>query len=211
MRSTRRLCLRPELARRNDGHVLDLAQPEQRLVAGHKNLRCGGKRERHDPFIIGIIDAERNGIRGCRRQRETAQKINITVVRVEAQTSKEIGSVFAAMTRENTGAVIVANDPFFNGQSQQIAELAAKRQLPTVAAILEYVEAGGLMSYGPNNVALFRRAATYVDKIFKGAKPADLPVEQPTKFEMFINGKTAKALGLKIPQSLLIMTDKVIE
>ena len=89
--------------------------------------------------------------------------------------------------------------------------LAAKRQLPTIAAIWEYVEAGGLMSYGPNVAALFRRAATYVDKIFKGAKPGDLPVEQPTKFEMFINGKTAKALGLKIPQSLLILADKVIE
>jgi putative ABC transport system substrate-binding protein len=107
--------------------------------------------------------------------------------------------------------LIVARDAFFNQQVRQIAELAAKNRLPTICGIREYVEAGGLMSYGQDQADSNRRAATYVDKIFKGAKPSDLPVEQPTKFELFINRKTAKALGLTIPQSLLISADKVIE
>ncbi|HEV8518486.1 MAG TPA: ABC transporter substrate binding protein, partial [Burkholderiales bacterium] len=96
-------------------------------------------------------------------------------------------------------------------QVRQIAELAAKNRLSSIAQIREYVDAGGLMSYGPSITDSYRRAAAYVDKIFKGAKPGDLPVEQPTKFELFINRKTAKALGLTVPQSLLISADKVIE
>jgi putative ABC transport system substrate-binding protein len=115
------------------------------------------------------------------------------------------------MSRDKAGAVIVMNDTFFIQQRRQIAELAAKNRLPSIAAIREYAEAGGLMSYGSNISDNWRRVATYVDKILRGAKPADLPVEQPTKFELFINSKTAKALGLTIPQSLLISADKVIE
>jgi len=102
-------------------------------------------------------------------------------------------------------------DALFNQQVRQIAELAAKNRLSSIAQIREYVDAGGLMSYGPSITDSYRRAATYVDKIFKGAKPGDLPVEQPTKFELLINRKTAKALGLTVPQSLLISADKVIE
>ena len=105
----------------------------------------------------------------------------------------------------------MVRDALFNQQVRQIAELAAKNRLSSIAQIREYVDAGGLMSYGPSITDSYRRAATYVDKIFKGAKPGDLPVEQPTKFELFINRKTAKELGLTIPQSLLISADKVIE
>ena len=94
---------------------------------------------------------------------------------------------------------------------RRIVDFAANRRLPATYAHREYVDAGGLMSYSPSFIALFRGAATYVDKILKGAKPADLPVEQPTKFELVINLKTAKALGLKIPQSILIRADRVIE
>ena len=101
--------------------------------------------------------------------------------------------------------------PLFNGQKAQFAELAVKHRLPSITGDRLYAEAGCLMSYGSSIAEDFHRLATYVDKIFKGAKPADLPVEQPTKFELFINGRTAKALGLKIPQSLLISADKVIE
>ena len=115
------------------------------------------------------------------------------------------------MARDKAGAVIVLNDTFFVEQRRQIAELAAKNRLASISAVREYAEAGGLMSYGSNVADNFRRMATYVDKIFKGAKPGDLSVEQPTLFEHVINGKTAKALGLKIPQSLLISADKVIE
>jgi putative ABC transport system substrate-binding protein len=140
-----------------------------------------------------------------------AQKSSIKILSVQAGDPQEIEGAFSTMTQDNAGAVIVANDLFFNQQRRQLAELAAKNRLPSVAATWEYVEAGGLMSYGPSFAENYRRAATYVDKIFKGAKPGDLPVEQPTKFEMFINRKTAKALGLTIPQSLLISADKIIE
>jgi len=143
--------------------------------------------------------------------RSAAQKVKVTVVPVEARTTAEIEQALSAMAREKTRAVIIVVEPFFNQQARQIAELAAKNRLATIATFREYAEAGVLMSYGPNNPELFRRAATYVDKILKGAKPGDLPIEQPTKFELFINGKTAKALGLKIPQSLLTSADKVIE
>jgi putative ABC transport system substrate-binding protein len=130
---------------------------------------------------------------------------------VEARTAPEIETAFSEMARGKAGAVIVTRDGLFIQQARHIAELAAKYRLPSIAEIREYVDAGGLMSYGQNRRDNFRRAATYVDKILKGAKPADLPVEQPTKFELIIKRKTAKALGLTIPQSLLISADKVIE
>jgi putative ABC transport system substrate-binding protein len=99
----------------------------------------------------------------------------------------------------------------FSFERRRLAELAAKNRLPTMFSFRDYVDAGGLMAYGPSIVDLFRRAAAYVDKILKGAKPADLPVEQPTKFELVINLKTAKALGLTIPPSLLGRADEVIQ
>jgi putative ABC transport system substrate-binding protein len=139
-----------------------------------------------------------------------ALKTSAKILPLEARTAPEIENAFSAMTQGKAGAVIVARDGFFIRQARQIAELALKNRLPSISEA-EYAEAGGLMSYGVNRGEQFRRAATYVDKIFKGAKPADLPVEQPTKFELVINRKTAKALGLTIPQSLLISADKVIE
>jgi putative ABC transport system substrate-binding protein len=123
----------------------------------------------------------------------------------------EIDSAFVAMTRERAGAVIVLADPMFIAQRKRIADLAAKSRLPAMYMLTDHVKAGGLMAYGPNIADLYRRAATYVDKILKGAKPADLPIEQPTKFELVINLKTAKALGLKIPQSLVARADEVIQ
>ena len=140
-----------------------------------------------------------------------AQRTSAKILPVEARTAPEIEKAFSTMARKKAGAVIVSRDSLFNQQVRNIAELAAKNRLPSIAGIRIYVEAGGLMSYGPSNADMFRRAATYVDKIIKGAKPGDLPVEQPTKFELAINGKTAKALGLTIPQSLLISADKIIE
>jgi putative ABC transport system substrate-binding protein len=140
-----------------------------------------------------------------------AQRTGVTILSLDARAPQDIENAFSMMVQKKTGAVIVLRDSFFNQQMRQIAELAAKHRLPSISGIREYVEFGGLMSYGPSLTDSFRRAATYVDKIFKGAKPGDLPVEQPTKLELFINRKTAKALGLTIPQSLLIMADKVIE
>jgi putative ABC transport system substrate-binding protein len=140
-----------------------------------------------------------------------AQKAGITILPVEAQTLQEIERAFSTMAREHVGAVIVALDPFFIQQGPQIAVQAGKHRLPSIFANREYAEAGGLMSYGQNQLDIYRRAATYVDKILKGAKAADLPIEQPTKFEFVINLKTAKALGITIPQSLLLRADEVIQ
>ena len=140
-----------------------------------------------------------------------ARSTNARILPVEARTAPEIEKAFSAMARENAGAVILAADALFSREYRQIAERAAKQRLPSIAGARQFAEAGGLMSYGSSIVDNYRRAATYVDKILKGAKPGDLPVEQPTKFELFVNRKTAKMLGLTIPQSLLISADKVIE
>lgn len=140
-----------------------------------------------------------------------AQKAGIKVVAVEAQTPQAIDAAFSTMIRERSGAVIVALDPLFIQQVHQIAALATKHRLPSIFAFREAAEAGGLLSYGQNQVDIYRRAAGYVDRIFRGAKPADLPVEQPTTLELFVNGKTAAALGVAIPHSIRIRADRVIE
>jgi putative tryptophan/tyrosine transport system substrate-binding protein len=140
-----------------------------------------------------------------------ALKTSAKILPRDARTAPEIENAFPAMTQGKAGAVIVARDGFFILQARQITELALKNRLPSISEYSEFAEAGGLMSYGVNQKEQFRRAATYVDKILKGAKPADLPVEQPAKFELVINLKTAKTLGLTIPNSLLISADKVIE
>jgi putative ABC transport system substrate-binding protein len=140
-----------------------------------------------------------------------ALKTDVKILPVEARTPQEIENGFSTMTQQNAGAVFVALDAFLIQQGRQIAELATRYRMPSVFAIREHVEVGGLLSYGPNLSDNYRRAATYVDKILKGAKPGDLPIEQPTKFELVINLKTAKALGLTIPQSLLLRADEVIQ
>lgn len=140
-----------------------------------------------------------------------AQRASIKVLPVETRTPQQIKDAFSMMARDKAEAVIVASDALFTQQIRQIAELAAKDRLPLIAPFREYVEAGVLMSYGQNLADHFRRAAGYVDRILKGAKSGDLPVEQPTKFELVINRRTAKALGLKIPVELLLRADKVIE
>jgi len=146
------------------------------------------------------------------RQAEAAARaLGVRLQPLEARDPQEIDSAFAAMTRERAGALLILADAIFLNQRRQIAELAAKRRLPAVFGNGEHAEAGGLMAYSANLLDLERRAATYVDKILKGAKPADLPVEQPSKFELVINLKTAKALGLTIPHSLLLRADEVIQ
>jgi putative ABC transport system substrate-binding protein len=144
-----------------------------------------------------------------RSLRAAASMLGVTLVHAE-QTSHYFDA-FALITRERPHALFVATNPMNYGNRQTIAEFAVEQQLPGVYPFREFVEAGALMSYGVNLDDLFSRAAGYVDKILKGAKPADLPVQQPTKFEMVINLKTAKALGLTIPQSILLRADEVIE
>jgi putative ABC transport system substrate-binding protein len=140
-----------------------------------------------------------------------ALKPNVKILPLEARTAQEIENGFSTVTQQTAGAVLVALDAFFVQQGRQIAELALKYRMPSVFAVREHVETGGLMSYGPNLSDNYRRAATYVDKILKGAKPGNLPIEQPTKFELIINLKTAKALGITIPQSVLLRADEVIQ
>jgi ABC-type uncharacterized transport system substrate-binding protein len=125
--------------------------------------------------------------------------------------SYDVGGAFAMAAKEHAGAVVVMNSAVLFRERAQIAQLAVKHRLPTMSALREYAEAGGLMSYGTNLPDMVRRAATYVDKILKGAKPGDLPMEQPTRFELVINLTTAKALGLTIPQSLLQRADEIIQ
>lgn len=140
-----------------------------------------------------------------------AYSSGVKVLAVEASTARQIEAGFGAITRARTQALIVAADSYFDVQRDQIAKLAVKNRLPTISSNRETTEAGGLMSYGQDLAEHYRRAATYVDKILKGAKPGNLPVEQPTVLELVINQKTAKALGLTIPQELLLRADKVIE
>jgi putative ABC transport system substrate-binding protein len=140
-----------------------------------------------------------------------AQTLGLLIQSLEVTDPGGFAGAFSAMTREQAGALIVLSDAMFTGRHAQIVDHAAKSRLPAIYWTREFVDAGGLMSYGPNFADLWRRAAAYVDKILKGAKPADLPVEQPRKFEQVINLKTAKAPGLTIPQSVLIRADQIIQ
>ena len=130
---------------------------------------------------------------------------------IEAQGPDEFARAFSDMTSARAGALTVLPANMFLREHRRLVDLAAKNRLPALYQTRESVDAGGLMSYGPNLADLFRHAASYVDKILKSAKPADLPVEQPTKFELVINLKTAKALGLTVPLTLLGRADAVIE
>jgi len=141
----------------------------------------------------------------------TAQKSGIALVPVDGRTLDEIEAGFARLARERVKAVVVLGDAFLVQQRIQIAGFAIKHRLPTISLSREHPDAGGLMSYGPDLKDNFRRTATYADRIFRGAKPGDLSIEQPTTFELVINLKTAKALGITIPRELLLRADRVIE
>ena len=141
----------------------------------------------------------------------TARALGVRLQFVEARGPADFDRAFADMTRARADALTVLGSAMFANERRRVVDLAAKNRLPGVYGFREYVDAGGLMAYGPNVADLFQRAATYADKILKGAKPGDLPVEQPTKFELVLNLKTAKALGLTIPQSVLVRADQVIE
>jgi len=135
----------------------------------------------------------------------------LTYQEIETREADDFGKAFAAIVREHSQAVFVQGSPLVFRHLRAIVELAARHRIPAIFVFREAVPLGGLMSYGVNIADLNRRAATFVVKLLQGAKPADLPVEQSTKFELLINLKTAKALGLTIPQSLLLRADQVIE
>jgi ABC-type uncharacterized transport system substrate-binding protein len=148
---------------------------------------------------------------GLRQVSIGARALGVQLQVLEARGPDHFGPAFAAMARGRAGALLIPTDSMFWLHRRRLAELESKYRLPTLHGLREHVETGSLMAYGPDLADLFRRAAIYVDKILKGAKPADLPIEQPTKFELVINLKTAKALGLTIPPSLLERADQVIE
>ncbi len=162
---------------------------------------------------VGIIWnlANRSSIGTIKELERLAPTLNFQLSSHPVRSAADIDAAFAAASRVRVAAFIVLTDPLVVARKAQLVGLTAAGRIPTVYGLREFVDAGGLMSYGPSLVDLWRRAAAYVDKILKGAKPGDLPVEEPTTFELVINMKTAKAIGLTIPQSLLLRADRVIE
>jgi putative tryptophan/tyrosine transport system substrate-binding protein len=148
---------------------------------------------------------------GLRAVEEAAPALGLALQALPVRSATEYEGAFSAMTREHADAVLFLSTPLYTAGARRLAELALAHKLPSMYAPREHVEVGGLLSYGPDRADLWRRGAIYVDKILKGAKPADLPIEQPTKFDLAVNLKTAKALGLTIPEAFLLRADKVIE
>jgi putative ABC transport system substrate-binding protein len=206
-----------------DGLVTSLAQPGGN-VTGSSNLntelvgKCLEQLKQAVPRVSRVAVLKQPGAMDERTDKDmlkgadvAARALGVRLQVVEAQGPADIDRAFSDMTRARAGALTVLPSATFFGERRRLVDLAAKNRLPAAYPQREFVDAGGLMAYGPNLADLFRRAATYVDKILKGAKPGDLPIEQPTKFELVINLKTAKALGLTIPPSLLARADQVIE
>jgi putative ABC transport system substrate-binding protein len=147
-----------------------------------------------------------------RRSIETAARVTGTELIISpVHDPADIDAVFATMAQDSNGGVLVMPNTFMNAHRDRIVAQAAQHRVPTIYAVAEFVTAGGLLSYGPDALDLYRRAASYTDRILKGANPADLPVQQPVKFQLVINKKTATALGLTVPTTLLTIADEVIE
>jgi putative ABC transport system substrate-binding protein len=152
------------------------------------------------PAVQGFLD----------EMQAATKQAGMALIAEQINETDALPDAFASMRRQRAQVLIVQSNPFSNDNRARIVELAAKQRLPTMFEVRSGVDAGALISYGPELSAMYRRAAGYVDRILKGAKPADLPVEQPTTFELIVNLKTAKALGLTIPQSVLARADEVI-
>ena len=140
-----------------------------------------------------------------------ARALGVQLHSIEVRTPDEFAGAFAAMAEHHADGLLVTDSAMFQAYRHRLVELAATHRLPMISRIQGFAEAGGLMQYGEDTGTLAHRAATYVDKILKGAKPADLPVEQPTKFELILNRKTAQALGITFPPTLLVLADEVIQ
>jgi len=158
-----------------------------------------------------VREAYRRGAAETAALESAARKLGLTILFADVRTTSDIEGAFATITRSRAGAILILGGNTTWASRQQLADLAVQHRLPGICLFRGYAEAGLLLTYGPNREDLNRRAAAYTDKILKGARPADLPVAEPTKFELVINLKTAKALGLTIPPSLLLRADQVIE
>ena len=162
---------------------------------------------------IGVLrnPDNRGGDEQWAELQDPAKRLGVQLLPLEVRALAEVPKAFEDAARQRAGALFLLPDPVITPQMKRIAELAAKHRLPSIFHIAEFADAGGLMSYGSDRADMFRRAAIYVDKLLNGAKPADLPVEQPTTFELVVNMRTAKALGIVIPQTILIRANRVIE
>ena len=207
----------------SDGLIASLAQPGGNIT-GSTFLGPGLVPKRVQllkeavPGVSRVAALWHPGVYGDRTMREmlketedAAQRLGLRLQHTEARGPNDFDRAFSVITRQRAGALIILPSPMFYGEHKRIADLATQHRLPSIFAFREGAEAGGLMGYGASLPDLFRRAATQVDKILRGANPADLPVERPTKFGLVINLKTAKALGLTIPAALLQRADQVIE
>ena len=161
---------------------------------------------------VALLSDPQMGDRGIQSVTETAARsLGLTPRIFEVRQTSDLSVVIKTVKHQRADGVIILPSPFFNRYRARIAELASIEKLPTFSESSEYVKDGGLLSYGPNFAQMYYRAATYVDRILKGEKPGDLPIERPTKFELVVNLKTAAALGLTVPQSLLLRADEVIQ
>jgi putative ABC transport system substrate-binding protein len=200
------------------GLIKNLAQPDGNITGlSFLNTELSGKRlevlKQTFPRIrrVAMLNDSNNTASFAAETERVAKRLGVHLQRIDVRSPDEFERAFDATRRDRADAIDVLASAFFNAHRVQIVKLAARTRLPAIYESREYAEAGGLMTYGQNLDDLFRRAAIYVDKILKGARPADLPMEQPTTFELVINMKTAKALGLTIPQSLLQRADQVID
>jgi putative tryptophan/tyrosine transport system substrate-binding protein len=204
-----------------DGLVASLAHPGGNITGlSVMSAELGEKRiqllKEMFPKVAHAMDVLWNpdyvGMRARFEQARTAAPaVGLNVRSVEVRDTRELDAAFEAIVRERPEALLLLVDPFTRSQRLRIVEFAAAQRLPAIYESSDFVDAGGLISYGPNILNQFRRAASYVDKILRGAKPADLPIEQPTTFELVINMRAAKALGIKFPDSILLRADRVIE
>ena len=202
------------------GHVASLARPGGNIT-GLANLHTDLGPKGLELLISAVPVAERIAVLwnpdtpshapALKAVEEAGRTLQVQLQAVGARTVAELEAAFSAMARARAHAVLVLASVFSFAERQRVAELAIRYRLPTMFLVKEAVEAGGLMSYAPNYDDLYRRGAIYVDKILRGAKPSELPVEQASKFELIVNLKTAKALGLTIPASVLAREDQVIE
>jgi putative tryptophan/tyrosine transport system substrate-binding protein len=200
------------------GLVSSLARPEANLT-GVSDLMVETGAKRLELLNTAVPDAKRVGVlwdsdypaAELREIERAARSLNLELIPIDVRNLDELEPGLRRMVEQRAGALIVVPAPIFGQRPQRMADMTAEARLPAMFFDKGFVEAGGLMAYGVDAAARVRRVANYVDKILKGAKPADLPVEQPTKFELVINMKTAKALGLTIPYTLLALADEVIE
>jgi len=201
------------------GVVPSLARPGGNITGSqYQSLEVMGKRiemlkeaTSHLARIAALFNPANLSIRpGLKTMEETARYLKVELQQIEVRGPHDFDVAFAAMAERRSQAFILVDDPFLRSHVGTIAQLAAKRRLPSVGD-REYAQAGGLLGYAVNRPEVFRRAAVFIDKILKGAKPGDLPFEQVDRFELVFNLKTAKALGLTIPQTLLLRADQVIE